>query len=181
MQWCIAALLALLLGRLQASHDADSNGIAGGPPTDQLLLLHVLQGHVGAGNYSYLRLNHHGRIVLLLHSLRGDADIYVSDRTLRPSFDVYQLQSTTCGRDSVAVPGDFERPVGIGIYGHPSHAESEFEMRVFYDPTVPSDPFEKAPAEEPAAGQRKEDFQEEESIFWTVLIDLLKIILEILF
>uniref|UniRef100_A0A4W5PJT8 Chromosome 6 open reading frame 120 n=1 Tax=Hucho hucho TaxID=62062 RepID=A0A4W5PJT8_9TELE len=73
------------------------------------LLLHVVQGHIGAGNYSYLRLNHDGKIILHMCSLKGDADLYVSDKTLRPSFDTYRLQSATCGQDVVVVPGDFVR------------------------------------------------------------------------
>lgn len=155
---------------------------------EEWVLLHVVQGHIAAGNYSYLRLNHDGKIILQMRSLKGDADLYVSDKTLRPSFETYKLQSSTCGHDVVVVPGDFVRPVGIGIYGHPSHRESEFEMRVFYDQTVPLDPFDKNtyPSENGQGPQKRlqeseEDFQEEESIFWTILIGLLKIILEILF
>ncbi|KAM6972195.1 UPF0669 protein C6orf120 homolog [Aplochiton taeniatus] len=156
---------------------------------EQWVLLHVVQGHIGAGNYSYLRLNHDGRIILNMLSLKGDADLYVSDKTLRPSFDTYKLQSATCGLDVVVVPGEFVRPVGIGIYGHPSHQESEFEMRVFYDQTTMThDLFEKSayPSEDSRGQQQhpqasEEDFQEEESIFWTILIGLLKIVLEILF
>lgn len=182
---CCAALFALLFlspagGFLQPAAD---DGVP-----EEWLLLHVVQGHIGAGNYSYLRLNHDGRIVLNMRSLKGDADLYVSDKTLRPSFDAYKLQSTTCGPDVVVVPGDFARPVGIGIYGHPSYLESEFEMRVFYDQTVAQDPFDKRPypSEDGHGSQRfpqatAEDFQEEESIFWTILIGLLKIIVEILF
>lgn len=152
------------------------------------VLLHVVQGHIGAGNYSYLRLNHDGRIILHMRSLAGDADLYVSDKTLHPSFDTYKLQSVTCGQDVVVVPGDFSRPVGIAIYGHPSHQESEFEMRVFYDQTVPQDPFERSsytsdngPDGNKSPQAAEEDFQEEDSVFWTILIGLLKIILEILF
>lgn len=175
-----ALLLSQVAGFLNSSED---DAIP-----EEWVLLHVVQGHIGAGNYSYLRLNHDGRIILHMQSLKGDADLYVSDKTLRPSFDTYKLQSVTCGQDVVVVPGDFSRPVGIGIYGHPSHKESEFEMRVFYDQTVLQDPFDKGsytaedgqkPKKSPQAAE--EDFQEEESIFWTILIGLLKIILEILF
>lgn len=187
---CSALVVALLLlsrvsGFLNLSEDDDDGD---DPVPDEWVLLHVVQGHIGAGNYSYLRLNHDGRIILHMQSLKGDADIYVSDRTLRPSFDTYRLQSVTCGQDVVVVPGDFARPVGIGIYGHPSHKESEFEMRVFYDQAVPQDPFGKG-SYTPEDGQppnkppqpAEEDVQEEESILWTILIGLLKIILEILF
>ncbi|XP_006638472.1 UPF0669 protein C6orf120 homolog [Lepisosteus oculatus] len=155
---------------------------------DEWVLLHVVQGHIGAGNYSYLRLNHNGKIILHMQSLKGDADLYVSDSTLHPSFDTYKLQSVTCGQDVVVVPMDFSRPVGIGIYGHPFHQESEFEMRVYYDQTVHEDPFTKGSYSPEDMGKQKryqevsaEDIQEEESVLWTIIIGILKIILEILF
>lgn len=179
-----ALVVALLLS--QARSFLSSSEDDGVP--EEWVLLHVVQGHIGAGNYSYLRLNHDGRIILHMQSLKGDADLYVSDKTLHPSFDTYKLQSVTCGPDVVVVPGDFTRPVGIGIYGHPSHQESEFEMRVFYDQTVLQDPFDRGSydsedkhKEKQSAHAGEEDFQEEESIFWTILIGLLKIILEIVF
>ncbi|KAF1450927.1 UPF0669 protein C6orf120 homolog isoform 1-T5 [Spheniscus humboldti] len=155
---------------------------------EEWILLHVVQGQIGAGNYSYLRLNHEGKIVLQMRSLKGDADLYVSDMTLHPSFDEYELQSVTCGQDVVHVPAHFRRPVGIGIYGHPSHLESEFEMKVYYDRTVVQYPFGEASynPEEMEANQKysqssEDESQDEESVFWTILIGILKLILEILF
>ncbi|XP_061583276.1 UPF0669 protein C6orf120 homolog [Cololabis saira] len=179
---CTTLVIVLLLSQARSflSPLEDSN------VPEEWVLLHVVQGHIGAGNYSYLRLNHDGRIILHMQSLKGDADLYVSDKTLHPKFDTYKLQSATCGHDIVVVPGDFTRPVGIGIYGHPSHRESEFEMRVFYDETVHQDPFEKGSYEEEHKQKKsghsaEREFEEEESILWTILIGLLKIILEILF
>lgn len=151
------------------------------------ILLHVVQGQIGAGNYSYLRLNHEGKIVLQMQSLKGDADLYVSDMTLHPSFDDYELQSVTCGQDVVHIPAHFRRPVGIGIYGHPSHQESEFEMKVYYDRTVVQYPFGEASynPDEMEASQKQlhseDETQDEESVFWTIFIGILKLILEILF
>ncbi|XP_036174083.1 UPF0669 protein C6orf120 homolog [Myotis myotis] len=151
------------------------------------VLLHVVQGQVGAGNYSYLRLNHEGRIVLAMRSLRGDADLYVSDRTLHPSFDDYELQAVTCGRDVVAVPAHFQRPVGIGVYGHPSHRDSEFEMKVYFDRTVQRHPFgdpaysDGAEAGHTHAYEPEGASREEESLLWTILLGVLKLLLEILF
>ncbi|XP_077460632.1 UPF0669 protein C6orf120 homolog [Stigmatopora argus] len=150
------------------------------------VLLHVVQGQVGAGNYSYLRLNHDGAVILHMLSVTGDADLYVSDATLRPSFDAYKLQSATCGRDAVAVPAEFARPVGIAVYGHPSHRRSDFEMRVYYDRAAPHDPFGVGSGAEDArktytGAAEDSDFDEEDSMFWTNLIRLLEIILEILF
>lgn len=181
-----ALLVALFLSQARSFLGGPEDDGDGGAIPDEWVLLHVVQGHIGAGNYSYLRLNHDGRIILHMQSLKGDADLYVSDKTLHPNFDTYKLQSVTCGPDVVVIPGDFKRPVGIGIYGHPSYQESEFEIRVFYDQTVPQDQFEKGFYASDGNGEKKpapttDDFQEEESIFWTILIGLLKIILEILF
>lgn len=155
---------------------------------EEWLLLHVVQGQIGAGNYSYLRLNHEGKIVLQMHSLKGDADLYVSDRTLHPSFDDYELQSVTCGQDMVHVPEHFHRPVGIGIYGHPSHLESEFEMKVYYDQTAVKYPLDAGsynPEDMEISLKQfhstEDESQDEESVFWTILIAILKIIAEILF
>ncbi|KAG2468187.1 UPF0669 protein C6orf120 homolog [Polypterus senegalus] len=154
---------------------------------DEWSLLHVVQGHIGAGNYSYLRLNHDGKIILHMESLKGDADLYVSDKTLHPSFDNYKLQSATCGQDVVVVPIEFLRPVGIGIYGHPSHQESEFEVKVYCDRTVNEDLFSATSyiaedvEKQKAYTFRDEEIQEEESVFWTVFIGLLKLVIEILF
>lgn len=156
---------------------------------DEWMLLHVVQGQVGAGNYSYLRLSHEGRIILEMQSLRGDADMYVSDATLNPSFDEYELQSMTCGLDVVVVPDHFKRPVGIGIYGHPFYTESEFEIKVYYDQTIIEDPFAGASYDpEQLETNYKKQRQpqhdashEEESVLQTILIGILKIVLEILF
>ncbi|XP_056423109.1 UPF0669 protein C6orf120 homolog isoform X1 [Hyla sarda] len=156
---------------------------------EEWMLLHVVQGQIGAGNYSYLRLNHEGRIILEMESLKGDADIYVSSLSLNPNFDEYELQSTTCGLDVIIVPDHFSRPVGIGIYGHPSYLESEFEIKVYYDRTIQEDPFAEASynpeeleeSQKPQKQAPKDTSQEEESMLRTILIGILKIVLEILF
>lgn len=163
-------------------------GVSGGElvPEDWVLL-HVVQGQVGPGNYSYLRLNHDGQIVLRMESPLGDADLYISDATLHPSFDEYELQSSTCGLDVLAVPAKFRRPVGIAIYGHPSHLQTEFEMRVYLDEVAretlfpkihypgDEDTTDKSPLKKPSGEET------EESVLWTILIGILKLVLEILF
>ncbi|XP_048193209.1 UPF0669 protein C6orf120 homolog [Perognathus longimembris pacificus] len=174
-----------LLVLLAAQAVALSRGPGEDDAPEEWLLLHVVQGQIGAGNYSYLRLGHEGKIVLRMRSLRGDADLYVSDSTLHPSFDDYELQSATCGPDTVSIPAHFRRPVGIGIYGHPSHSESDFEMKVYLDRTEDQYPSSEAAYSEGGdpkqARAPEEGPQEEESILWTILISILKLVLEILF
>ncbi|KAL4699610.1 hypothetical protein H8957_000561 [Semnopithecus entellus] len=182
--WTMALLLLLLTSQILSPVScADEEEVP-----EEWVLLHVVQGQIGAGNYSYLRLNHEGKIVLRMRSLKGDADLYVSASSLHPSFDDYELQSATCGPDAVSIPAHFRRPVGIGVYGHPSHLESEFEMKVYYDGTVEQHPFGEAayPADGADAGQKharapEDASQEEESVLWTILISILKLVLEILF
>ncbi|NP_001304271.1 UPF0669 protein C6orf120 isoform 2 precursor [Homo sapiens] len=181
--WTTALLLLLASQVLSPGSCADEEEVP-----EEWVLLHVVQGQIGAGNYSYLRLNHEGKIVLRMRSLKGDADLYVSASSLHPSFDDYELQSATCGPDAVSIPAHFRRPVGIGVYGHPSHLESEFEMKVYYDGTVEQHPFGEAayPADGADAGQKhagapEDASQEEESVLWTILISILKLVLEILF
>ncbi|XP_067872137.1 UPF0669 protein C6orf120 homolog isoform X2 [Heterodontus francisci] len=162
---------------------------AGGHPTSESIpedwiLLHVIQGQIGPGNYSYMHLNDVGRIVLRMDSPRGDADLYVSDSTLHPTFDNYELQSATCGRDWVAVPARFRRPVAIAVYGHPSHLTTEFEMRVYLDQGMKEDPFAELsyPTDEGTGNRDPEKkVEEEKSVMWTIMIGILKLVLEILF
>ncbi|CAB1460597.1 unnamed protein product [Pleuronectes platessa] len=52
-------------------------------------------------DYSYLRLQPRWQNHPALQSLKGDADLYVSDKTLQPSYDTYKLQSANCGQDVV--------------------------------------------------------------------------------
>ncbi|XP_059847410.1 UPF0669 protein C6orf120 homolog [Hypanus sabinus] len=173
----LALLCQLVLGELPVTE----------PVPDNWVLLHVVQGQVGPGNYSYLRLNHDGQIVLSMESRRGDADLYISDSTLHPSFDDYELQSTTCGLDLVAVPARFRRPVGIAVYGHPSHLQTEFEMRVYLDRGVWESPFPEPsyPGDEDTTDRtppkKVVEEEAEESVLWTIIIGILKLVLEILF
>ncbi|XP_063306393.1 UPF0669 protein C6orf120 homolog [Pelobates fuscus] len=152
-------------------------------------LLHVVEGQIGAGNYTYFGLNYDGKIILQMQSLAGDADLYVSAATLHPSFDEYELQSATCGLDIITVPDHFSRPVGIGIYGHPFYQESEFELQIFYDKTIYDDPYADASfdPEDVEASQKKQGkmpqdtSQEEKPVLKDLIIGILKLILEILF
>lgn len=43
----------------------------------------------------------------------GDADLYVSDTVKKPTYDNYEVKSTTCGEDLVDI-SELNRPVYIG-------------------------------------------------------------------
>ena len=91
-------------------------------------VLHEFQGAVGAENYTYYKLTIEGNLKIYLHTLSGDSDIYISDTTLHPTFEDYSLHCATCGEDSVDITPETKRPIGIGIYGHPSHDKSEYAL-----------------------------------------------------
>lgn len=94
-------------------------------------ILQTVKGTVGAENYTYYRLSRPGTLLIELESESGDADIFVSSETLKPTFDNYEIQSITCGKDVVEIPTNFERPFGIGIYGHFSEEISTYKVTIY--------------------------------------------------
>lgn len=89
-------------------------------------------GTVPAGNFTYYSLITKGAIQIILKTKKGDADLYISQVSVTPTFDVegYCLHSATCGVDVIDIPSSFARPVGIGVYGHPSHEESDYILEL---------------------------------------------------
>lgn len=96
-------------------------------------LLHYVSDDVPGGSYKYYGLTYEGYIRIRLMSITGDADLYASQTTTKPTYepDHYCLQSTTCGEDIIFIPRSFKRPVSIGVYGHPSHEISKYTLLVF--------------------------------------------------
>lgn len=96
----------------------------------------TVNGKVAAGNFTYYTLLSEGPTSLILKSSKGDADLYVSQQHVRPTYEPenYCLHSATCGIDIVDVPQEFKRPVGIGVYGHPSHDESQYTLEIILKP-----------------------------------------------
>lgn len=156
-----------------------------------------VSGAVGAGNYSYYTLSKPGAVTILVHPLAGDPDLYVAERNAQPTFDLdnHCAQSTTCGRERVDLPRSFGRPVGIGIYGHPSHELSRFELEVRVDDSTENLLFHDygyAASHQPGSRERdsaavyEDDADddigpsEEISLLWTFLLGVLKLLLEIL-
>ncbi|CAI9730404.1 Hypothetical predicted protein [Octopus vulgaris] len=91
-------------------------------------LLYKLKGTVGGKNLTYHHMKWSGRIRVLLVSLAGDTDLYVSDKTTKPNPDNFELYSATCGQESVDIPARFKRPVSIGVFGYPLMEKSHYEL-----------------------------------------------------
>ncbi|XP_034943180.1 UPF0669 protein C6orf120 homolog [Chelonus insularis] len=97
-------------------------------------LLHYVNDKVSSGSFKYYSLMYDGVIKIILLSKKGDADLYISQLTSKPTYepDQYCIQSTTCGDDIILIPQNFKRPVSIGVYGHPSHETSQYYLIVYH-------------------------------------------------
>lgn len=132
---------------------------------------HIIQtfdGEIGAGNFTYFTLKKEGEVTLILDSMKGDADMYISQQNLKPDFDDYDLNSVTCGEDVITIPSFYKRPIGISVYGHVYAPISKYTMKVLMDYSMGEE------------SQYNETEEPEESLVWTLFVNILKIILEIL-
>lgn len=133
-------------------------------------IIQTFDGEIGAGNFTYFELKKEGEITLVLESVEGDADIYISQENLKPDFDHYDLKSTTCGEDVVTIPSYYKRPVGISVFGHVYAPLTKYTMKVLIDYSTVDE----------LGGQYNDSDDPEESVIWTLFINILKLILEIL-
>ncbi|VDN05965.1 unnamed protein product [Thelazia callipaeda] len=96
----------------------------------QKVYLYFIEKYLSAGNWSYFELRWAGPIRVILVSTTGDADLYLSSTKKHPGYDLdeYEMLSTTCGVDVVDVPQIMQRPVYVGVYGHPSNAATNYRI-----------------------------------------------------
>ena len=150
-------------------------------------LVYTFANQVGAGNFSYFKLHRDGIVRLELKSISGDADLYISSKTLSPDYKNYELCSATCGEDEVVIPSKMQRPVGVGVFGHPSYDISQFVLSVYFsyddsdvDLVTVDGSTNGAPRSTPSSTQPPVDTEQQESLLWSIFVGLLKIILDIL-
>lgn len=92
---------------------------------------------VMAGNFSYYFIESDPPVRIVLISLKGDCDLYIAHGTSKPKIDLdtYQLHSATCGLDSVDIDQNSGSKHTIGVYGHPAHEYSVYQLEVIsYSP-----------------------------------------------
>jgi len=111
-----------------------------------------------------------GFVHLILISAVGDADLYVSSSTLVPDYNNYDIGSTTCGEDEVMIAAEMTRPVGIGVFGHPSYDISDFKLVVYADDNTVAD------IDLPHVQKQAIDTENDESLVWSIFFGVLKII-----
>ncbi|XP_018577446.1 UPF0669 protein C6orf120 homolog isoform X1 [Anoplophora glabripennis] len=104
--------------------------------TSQMELLGRKEGTVGNENFSYYYIHHLGNILLSLKTNTGDADMYVSETNMIPTYDpdTYDLHSATCGQDVIEISSNFKSPISVGIFGHSAYDESSYTLEIFKNP-----------------------------------------------
>lgn len=181
-QILICALLVFTCAKVSLSYEEEN-------------LVHVqsFEGQVGSGNFTYYRLTLDGFVVIRLHSVAGDADLYTSSSSLQPTWDMYELKSTTCGIDEIEIEPRQTRPIGIGVYGYIVKEVNSFFLSVYIDanyvePYPEEDGTLKSSGETYSShsglnGRRAPQYEEEEekeSMLWTIFVSFLKILFDIL-
>ena len=91
-------------------------------------ILASFTSEIGAGNYTYYSLHEMGEITIILTTISGDADLYISEHTQHPDYTNYDLSATTYGIDIVSIPTNMKRPAGVGVYGHIHRPLSHYKL-----------------------------------------------------
>ena len=113
--------LALLLSTVLSFAGADWHEESDAFEEEEVIF--STRGLVGAGNYSYYSLQDDDPVRLVLTTLTGDADLYVSEVLSKPTFELQEhtSSSASCGVDAVDLPRTVQRPVYVAVYGHPRY------------------------------------------------------------
>ncbi|XP_078000756.1 UPF0669 protein v1g209471-like [Glandiceps talaboti] len=137
-------------------------------------VIQTFTGTIGSGNFTYYRLSREGDLSIVLDTLKGDADIYISQTNMNPDYDDYDLKAASCGQDRVEIPKDFKRPIGVGVYGHVYFFSSDYRLSVVLDyATDSSNQWDQVQ-------HKGHSDSEEDNILWTIFVNILKILFDIL-
>lgn len=142
-------------------------------------VISTFNGKIGPGNYTYYTLNQKGKITLILESLVGDVDIYLSKDVERPNYLEYDLQSATCGLDIIPVPNAYPRPLHVALFGYARSIISEYKLTAIEDFSGVYE--ERSKERYTSKNEDGEDEQSFKSLLWTIILGILKIILEVVF
>ena len=107
-----------------------------------LCLLHISSAYkvintfhdtVHAGEVKYYSLDSRSPVVLAVHSIEGDADIFgaPTSKNSKPSASSFEYMSASCGLDVMVLPmSDSVRRVSVGIFGHVRHTTTQYQVWV---------------------------------------------------
>ncbi len=96
-------------------------------------VINTFHDTVHAGEVKYYSLESRSPVVLALHSIEGDADIFgaPTSKNSKPSASSFEYMSASCGLDVMVLPmSDSVRRVSVGIFGHVRHERTQYEVWV---------------------------------------------------
>lgn len=160
-----AVFVSLSLGKADSSRDSR--------------IVKTIQDRVYATNVTYYTIKIKTEFTIVLDSLRGDADLYVSENDRQPHYQNldYNMSSNTCGRELIVIPETLIRPVVAGVFGHEQYPVSEYRMTVLMG-EVHADDAAKVVSQDASDGQSNSD--EKQSLVWDVFSFLFKLVVEVL-
>lgn len=152
-------------------------------------------------DFTRLKFENHGTYRLILLSLQGDADLYISTKNELVSYDNYELSSCTCGIDEVVIQSYMKRPIHIAIYGSSQYRniryrlliekiEPEFQTSYLFfnegeDKQTVNDELQQKPGKTLTYGSNTVHEKSEESntgySLWSLFVAFLELVIEIVF
>lgn len=155
----------------------------------QSYVIQTLSDSVDAYNYTYYKLMKAGRLQLVLNTSEGDGDLYVSEKTVYPTYDDYDLQSVTCGLDYIEIPVSFGRPVYVAVFGYVAFGVSRYQLSIlklddYVEHNYAEHSYESsdytAPPNPSRPGRHPPVKDNEESMLWNVVVGILKILFDVM-
>ncbi|KAI6660394.1 hypothetical protein LOD99_13980 [Oopsacas minuta] len=151
--------------------------------TEGYTILRQQTGIVAISEHAYFSLNHQmlSPLVIVLSSLEGDCDLYVSQQstTKRPTYQKYDLSSTTCGTDYVITSSSLKYPLFIGVFAYSSGEDCEFQVDIVQldiDIETPEIQIEFDIERYVGAKENVKEDSEESHIVWTILKFIVQVV-----
>lgn len=97
---------------------------------------HIIRGILEPFNYDYYVFSFNTPPTLILMTSSGDADLFVSQSSNKPSYHEYDLQSTTTGTECIVIPGSFSSPIEVGIFAAAQYGNTSYTLQISTDELV---------------------------------------------
>ena len=92
-------------------------------------VIEEMDAEISAGESRYYTVETGNTFIIALITDKGDADMYCSYSTKKPSSEDNDYSSTSCGMDLMVIPGEgHTQKVSIAVYGHVRHEHTTYRM-----------------------------------------------------
>jgi hypothetical protein len=83
------------------------------------------------GNYTHYTLREPGNLKIVLTTIIGDADLYITNKHHYADYLNYDFQSISYGTEEISIKDDYKRPISIAVYAHPYYPTTSFILSVY--------------------------------------------------